>query len=509
MKKLSYLYILIGAIGFASCTKNLNQTPVSSIQTVNFYSNTNDFKQAVNGVYSQLKAYPGQALWMGEMRSDNMIGASDGNRDWQGINDFSPNLTTTAFVVAAWNNNFNGVYNANTVLNALSTKSANISDTALVRRFNAECRYLRAFYYFQLLRLYGPLPIVNKVMTPAELATIPRSPVKDVYDFIVQDLQFASSNLPASYAAAEVGKATSYAAKALLGLVYITKSGPVYGGVNGPTLASNEYNLALAQFNDIINSAQFQLLPSYPSVFAYTNENNKEVIFDVQFMSTSNATDYPSQTVPPAFWSGQGLSGYDNGYGTGSFNTPTDLMTSYRISAGVGKTDIRDTFNIKHGWPRVVATPLVLDTTAPFIKKYVDVVRRGVSRSDWPINFIFSRYADILLMKAECILHGATGTQADVDALVNQVRIRAGLSSLTNVDLPALMEERRREFLGEGLRWNDLIREGMAVTTMNNWITINNIKTINTVKPQFIIYPIPQAEILAQPGLYTQNDGYQ
>lgn len=507
MKKVSTIWGLLIMVALASCSKELNQLPVSSIQTSNFYTNTNDFTQAVNGVYSQLKAYPDQVLWMGEMRSDNIAASSDGNRDWQGINDFSPNLTTTAFIVSGWNNNFNGIYNANTVLDAIATKGGNVSDTTLRNRFKAECRYLRAFYYFQLLKMYGKLPIINKVLSAEQVAAIPRSPVSDVYNFIIQDLQYAVANLPATYGAGDVGRPTLYAAKAILGLVYLTRSGPAYTGVDGPTMNSGEYNLALAQFNDIINSNQYAFLTSYPSIFSYTNENNKEVIFDVQFMTTSNGADYPSQLVPGAYWSGLGLSGYDNGYGAASYNVTKNLMASYRNSAGI-KTDIRDTFSIRHGWATSTANPTALDTTRPFMKKYIDVNRRGTNRADWPINFIVTRYTDVLMMKAECILHGATGTQADVDAIVNQVRARAGLTPLVNVNLATLMEERRREFLGEGLRWNDLVREGMAVTTMNAWIAADGISTINTVKPQYIIYPVPQAELLAKPGLYTQNDGY-
>ncbi len=121
------------------------------------------------------------------------------------------------------------------------------------------------------------------------------------------------------------------------------------------------------------------------------------------------------------------------------------------------------------------------------------------------------RYTDVLMMKAECILHGATpGTQTDVDSIVNMVRTRAGIPKTSNVTLAGLMEERRREFLGEGIRWNDLVREGMAVTTMNAWIASEGVgNTINNVIPGFVIYPVPAQELLSVPGLYTQNAGYQ
>src|ERR1700712_380043 len=98
MKLLSYLGCGLAVGMLAACSKQLDQLPVSATSTSNFYTNTNDFSQAVNGAYSKLKAYSDQALWLGEMRSDNVAISTDGNRDFQGINDFSPNLTTTAFV---------------------------------------------------------------------------------------------------------------------------------------------------------------------------------------------------------------------------------------------------------------------------------------------------------------------------------------------------------------------------------------------------------------------------
>ncbi len=512
MKIVSYIGCLFAFGVMTACNKQLNQLPPSATTTSNFFTNTNDFTQAVSGVYSKLKAYSDQALWMREMRSDNVAITTDGNRDFQGINDFSPNLTTTAFIVGAWDNDFNGVYNANTVLDNLTTKGKNITDSSLARRYGAECRFLRAFYYFDLLRFFGKLPIVSTVLGPNDVAAIPRSSISDVYNFIIADLQYAAANLPASYTGADVGRATSYAAKGLLGLVYLTRSGPTYGMDSGPGLNSNEYDKALAQFNDVINNGPFTFNADFPSIFSYTNENNKEVIFDIQYMSTNNGTDFPSQLVPAAYFSGLGFSGYDNAYGTSTYNVTKNLLQSFRNSAvgAVGGIDKRDTFSIKHGFALSTATPTVLDTTRPFEKKYIDMSRKGTGRADWPINFIVMRITDVMMMKAECILHGATGgTQADVDAIVNKVRARAGVTAnLSGVTIPALMEERRREFVGEGLRWDDLIREGMAVTTMNAWIASDSITTIKTVIPQYIIYPVPQAELLAKPGLYTQNDGY-
>ncbi|MBS1654905.1 MAG: RagB/SusD family nutrient uptake outer membrane protein, partial [Bacteroidetes bacterium] len=120
------------------------------------------------------------------------------------------------------------------------------------------------------------------------------------------------------------------------------------------------------------------------------------------------------------------------------------------------------------------------------------------------------RYTDVLMLKAECILHGAPGTQADVDAIVNQVRARAGLAAMSNVTLAQLFDERRREFAAEGLRWFDLQRSGNLVTIMNAWRTVEDatLNKISTITKDDIIYPVPQSQLDAAPGLYDQNPGY-
>src|SRR5882762_6920785 len=133
MKKLLYTGIVLALL--AGCSKQLDQRPPSSAPLANFYNNTNDFLQAVTGAYNQLRAYPDQVLWMGEMRSDNINAASDGNRDWQGINDFSPNLSTVTFITTGWDNNFTGIYNTNSVLDNLATKGTNVTDPVLRARF--------------------------------------------------------------------------------------------------------------------------------------------------------------------------------------------------------------------------------------------------------------------------------------------------------------------------------------------------------------------------------------
>ena len=114
------------------------------------------------------------------------------------------------------------------------------------------------------------------------------------------------------------------------------------------------------------------------------------------------------------------------------------------------------------------------------------------------------------MLKAECILHGAPGTQLDVDGIVNLVRARAGQTPAAGVTLAQLFDERRREFAGEGSRWFDLQRSGNVITIMNAWIAVDDAvkHKMNQVNANYLLYPVPQSQMDAAPGLYSQNPGY-
>lgn len=276
----------------------------------------------------------------------------------------------------------------------------------------------------------------------------------------------------------------------------MTRSGPTYG-IEGSGLGLNEWNLALPLLNEIIASNKYAFLPSYSSIFSYTNKYNKEVVFNVEYISggLGLGATFIWLLVPEAYFNSFGLPNQG-----GIFIRPVsnDLLNAYEAG------DTRKAFSIQQGYTYAGVTE-----TRSFFKKYVDISKYGKSRTDWPINYIVSRYTDILMLKAECILHGTPGTQADVDGIVNQVRQRGSLVTKANITLPQLMDERRKEFAGEGLRWHDLVRSGLVETKMSAWIASEDVQhQIQPFQKNFIIYPIPQSELDVKTGLYKQNDGY-
>ena len=338
----------------------------------------------------------------------------------------------------------------------------------------------------------------------------------DIYALIIGDLQFAIANLPANYSGAfpaygptDVGRATKYSAEATLGLVYMTRSGATYN-IEGPGMGLNEWGLALPLLQDIITNGGFVFNPNFggaTGIFSYTNQNpstNKEAILDVMYLTAQTnpvlGATFTWQLVPQNYFNALPAGNPPLNGALGTPSVSNDLLASFAA------TDARKS-------PTIHTSAYTYQGTTDahaFIRKYLDTTKIPASRFDWGINFIAIRYTDVLMLKAECILRGAPGTQVDVDAIVNQVRARAALLPIVNVTLAQLLDERRREFAGEGLRWFDLQRSGNLVTIMNAWRTVEDatLHKMNPVTANFILYPVPQSRLDAAPGLYTQNLGY-
>jgi hypothetical protein len=505
MKKIYTVLAIAVLLSGTACNKDLNQVPLSSGTTETFYKAPSDFVQGINAVYNSLRGYPDRLLNLSEIRSDNIYGVSVTVRDWDPINNFSPGIAPNVYVEEGWNADFNGIFRANTLLDQLARNGSNVGSASLATRLQAEASFLRAFYYFDLVRYYGKVPVVDKPISAPDAVKWPRSSVTDVYTFIMTDLQYAITNLPASYTGVDVGRATKYAAEATLALVYMTRSGPTYN-IEGAGLALNEWTLALPLLQDVISNGGFVFNPNFANIFSYANQSpssagNREAVFDVMYTSGQSpvlGATYVWGLTPNTYFTSLNIPNAN-----GSLEiipVSNDLLNSYAA------TDVRKAATIyTAGYTTASGTE-----NRPFFKKYLDVTKYpAASRFDWGENFIAIRYTDVLMLKAECILHGAPGTQADVDAIVNQVRIRAGIPPLTNVTLPQLFDERRREFADEGSRWFDLQRSGSLVTIMNNWITAEDAPhRINQVIADYIIYPVPQTQLDAAPGLYVQNHGY-
>jgi len=510
MKK--YIYLAASALAlfaFASCEDELTQLPLSQGTIENFYATPGDFVQARNATYSVAfhgagtYGYANRVLNLSETRSDNLYATTTASREWEGINSFYTNISSNSYIKEAYTSNYNAINKANQLLEKIAEKGDQIfTNPADKTAMAAEARFLRAFCYFDLIRWFGRVPLIERTMTAPEAAKIPRTPVTEVYDFIISDLEQAIPDLPPSYDAANYGRASKYGAKALLGLVYMTRSSPTYG-IDGATLGLNEWDKAYQQLNDIKTSGLYVFGADYEAIFKVEGNANKENVLTIPY------TQSLPLSVGGNFMVELGYEPYFASFNLSAQGSLEAKEISTEFLNMFAATDKRKTFGIATSYT-VASGTYKGSYTLPVFKKYIDPTRYGNGREDWGVDFMVIRYTDVLMMMAECTLHGGGGSQTDVDGIVNQVRTRAGVAAnAANITLDELFAERRKEFFSEGNRWFDLIRSGKAVEIMNAWKAVEDTDgKIRTIDKNALIYPIPLSEILAVPGLYDQNIGY-
>jgi len=496
MKKISFSIILI-IFAFASCKQGyLDVKPTSSITSGNFYHTQLDIEQALNGVYASMRDWPVNIyLFLSEVRSNNFYAVfEDGQRDWFDINNFQ--VTPQAAILHdTWQSLYQMVNRANEILEHID--AVHFDDPAQKTQYTAETRFLRAFAYFQLVRLWGNVPLVDHVITPEEGIQIKQSPPADIYKLITADMNAAKDSLPSAYTGPDEGRITAWAAKGILAKVYLTMAGY-------PLNQKDKLDSASALLKDITShegaTPKLVLTPNYADLFGYKNDN-LHCMLEVQYISggLGEGSTFPSEVLP---------------------NLSTSLVNVSILQSANRLTISQDLLdNFEAGDKRFNVTFDTSYTTndnppqhgnVPFFKKFVDFGLTLTNYDDWPENFPLLRYADVLLMYAETLndLAGTPPPQA-ID-LLNRIRSRAGLAAIhptTKNDFAlALEKERRSEFSDEGQYWFFLVRTGRAVPVMNAWMAATSQN--KTINEQQLVYPIPQTEMDIYPGLYTQNPGY-
>ncbi|MDO3693270.1 RagB/SusD family nutrient uptake outer membrane protein [Wenyingzhuangia sp. chi5] len=512
MKK--YIKIIVSVFAFLalfSCEDELNQIPLSQGTTENFYSTENDFIQARNATYSiafhgtGTYGYANRLLNLSETRSDNLYGVTQASRAWEGINNFFTSISSNSLVKEAYVSNYNAIYKANQLIEQIELKGDVIVDDNERDNMKAEAHFLRAFCYFDLIRWFGKVPLIDKTLSPQEVATIGRADVSKIYELIISDLELAIDKLAPSYPDAEFGRVTKYGAKGILALVYMTRSSDTYA-IEGATLGLDEWDKAYQQLNDIKNSQLFEFGTDYNSIFRVEGNLNKENVLTIPYAEdTGNG-------VGGNFMIEVGDDNYFHSLGLNDQGSLERRPVSVTFRNSFDANDERASFGIIDDFEVTNASSKYFGTytdRTSFIK-YIDINRYGNGREDWGVDFMVIRYTDVLMLMAECTLHGGGGTQADVDDIVNDVRERAGLArDASGVTLEQLFEERRKEFFSEGSRWFDLIRSGNAITIMNDWKTNEDLSnSIGVIDKNSLLYPIPLQELLTAPDLYEQNPGY-
>jgi hypothetical protein len=353
----------------------------------------------------------------------------------------------------------------------------------------AEARFLRAYYYFELVKFFGDIPlIIDERLGIEEAQQLPRAPKADVYAQIEEDLTFAISIL--NPVATQKGRATKGAAQALLGKAY---------------LYQNKYTEAATILDEIRNSGLYSLISNYGDLFSVSNENNSETVFDVQYTGLEGG-GYGcliclEGNAAPGF---QGIRQYNGPvYGDGnSYNLPTqELYNAFSpIDPRRGHT-ILDIEAFIAAQPDPSAITYAIGAgghTGYYNNKYIKRQGEiGLPDNDLtsPVNYRVIRYADILLMAAEAHFH--LGNNSVAQQLVNQVRVRAGVPGIPVQSLNDIYKERRFELSGEGHRFFDLVRTGQAAQYIDGFVV-----------GKHELFPIPQVEIDLAGGNWPQNSGY-
>ena len=483
--KLKYNLIAIALLGFSfsSCSDFLEQNPQTDLSENDFYKTADDILSAVNGVYSSLQEGDIYGNWyvFGEIPSDNTRNQLSGSVTTQNEFDQFYIDTQNSMIANFWKAAYKVINRTNTVLGRIDGIEIN---TELANRYKLECKFIRALMYFNLVRVYGDVPLVLKEISISESYDILREPKENVYNQIIAEAQ----DLPVSYSTAEDGRATQGAAKALLANVYMTL---------------HKYAEAETILAEIINSGRYSLLENtpgslnidgYKNVFSPVNHNSKEGIFEIQFLKGGygEGSNYANNFAPEN--SGTNVVAVG---GTGGNNIPEmDIYNAYE------EGDLRRDFSMSLGYYDNRKNNEWVESR--YVCKFMDVPYQNNDASN---NYPVIRYADVILMYAEAL--NQNGKTAEACKYLNMTR-RRGFGYQTTetspVDLQttdkaqfALMveQERRVELAFENHRWFDLIRTGRAVEVMRSkGFSLNETN---------LICPIPQKQIDVNPKL-TQND---
>jgi starch-binding outer membrane protein, SusD/RagB family len=486
MKKLIYtLLALVSIVTLPSCEKFLSVDPPYAQDAENFFQTQEDFERALVGAYDLLQG-SFLSLWIGEIASDNAIAGGESVNDSKGLHDID-NMTHGGVNVEL-RNLFRWNYTGITRVNYILENQDNI-DFPGKAHLLAEAKFLRAYYYFELVKFFGDVPlIIDKRIGIEEARSIARSPKAEVYAQIEADLIAAAAVLNAT--PAQKGRATKGAAKSLLGKVY---------------LYQNKFTEAAAILEEVIESGQYSLYQDYSQLFSVAAEGNSETIFDVEYSGLEGGSYGCLICLEGNAAVGfQGIRQYSGPvYGDGnSYNLPTP-----ELYAAFGSLDQRraasvldiEAFIAAQQDPSSITYAIGAGGhTGYYNNKYIKRQGEiGLPDNDLtsPVNYRVIRYADVLLMAAEANYQIGNTTRAG--QLVNQVRQRVGIPGININSIEKIYNERRLELSGEGHRFFDLVRTGQAAQYIPGFVV-----------GKHELFPIPQVEIDLAGGNWTQNPGY-
>lgn len=483
MKK--FLFVLVASMLVLACSDDFVDPELFDEDSENFFNSEEDYQSALLSTYDLLQSTYLNVM-LGEIASDNTLAGGESATDTPGIQEIDDMVhnNVNQQLRDIWGWMYGGIYRANYIIEFQDKTDFAGKDIVL-----AETRFLRAYFYFELVKWFGDVPLtIDRRIDFGEQNTIDRAPRAEVYAQIEQDLLFAAANLPVT--PADLGRATKGAAQSLLGKVY---------------LFQDKFAEAAPVLEEVVNSGTYNLLEDYSNMFENDNENNIESVFEVQYTDQEGAgftcLQCSEGNVAVGFNGIRNYSGplFESGF---SFNIPTqevyDAFEDGDLRRDIAILNIDDWAATNAGVSFVEG----FEHTGFYNRKYIarqGDANIGDANLTNPNNYRSIRFADVLLMAAEALNRGGISDDR-ARTYLNRVRNRANLADVDasgEALTQAIYQERRVELVGEGHRFFDLVRTGRAAAEIDGFQAGKNE-----------LFPIPLIEIELAGNRWAQNPGY-
>jgi starch-binding outer membrane protein, SusD/RagB family len=517
----------IAMISFNSCSDFLTTELTDKKASDTYYKTPAEAYTALVGCYNGL-----DLLWntgtafpvSSEVLSDNCFGGtgSSDKYEYQMMDEFNPSVSpaTNSVYSDNWKYYYQAIYRCNVLLSKLDQVAWDSTTISLKKQYKAEAKFIRAFCYFDMVRMWEKVPLV---IVPT-LDNVPQAEPAVTYAQIMSDLRYASDSLQSAvYTSVPSGRVTKWAAESLLARVYLFYSG-YYGQA---TIGGETATTALAAVEDVIKNSGHDLVPDFNTLWpaasigksvTYAGENNQEVVFSIKY---SSAEDFNGNITGNEWMVMEGIRGsshYPYQYGWGACTVDPKLYNTFTSK------DSRQFASIIAITEEKIANTAAdiagsREYTGYFMKKYSPLCdKKGISIvTNFMIgqyqDYFSIRYADVLLMAAEL---GSTNKQAYLDAVCKRAGVATGLAP-TKANILA---QRQLEFVGEGIRYWDLLRQGIATaaSTIANNTTLSYLNDGHTAPTAAQLQAnitttrgfqqIPNDQITLSSGVLKQNAGW-
>lgn len=489
MKKIIYI-LIIGIFTTTGCEDIITEKPIDFLVPGSFPSDERDAVAATTAAYTRLQSNI-ISFYYGFTPSDI---AFQGQHNMRPVSWFIDLNAQNGDATVMWQQNYQGVALANTVINLVP--EVTMSDETLRARLIGEAKFLRAFYYFELVRVYGGVPILTDLSEPSDLEGIQRNTVDEVYSQIKTDLTDAVAVLPDSYSDADKGRATKGAATALLAKVHLTLG---------------EWDQASTRTSEVINSGLYGLVEDYNSLWSQNAEYTllpgldggvvNEIVFDIQF-EQDERNDFKQSWVGSRDVEVGGTNAVGGGW--------ENMLPTVDYLGMFEEEDLRkDISYITKFGDNVLESPRT-PGAGPVTGKYLNADGDPPKGNNGSMNTFVIRYSDVLLMKAEA--ENEVNGPSEAYEYINEVRRRAGLGPLESLSQDefreALKKERATELGFEGHRKFDLLRWGEFIETIKSVEDEHMEIPASNIQDHHILMPIPAREVEISEGSLEQNPGY-